>query len=1267
MGHSKSGLLCSLRAATGALAVSLSFSAALGIAERSALAADVCISQAAKDALTACPAGGPSKIGGGKRLKVEVKTVAGADRAKKNLSAPKNPAGSTTTSRPGDDRPNRSDARARPLLVAEIQGLESLFESTPRSAPDRPKLLRRLAEDYVELESAAFRDKIEAETSAAEARRKKDPKRAAALQAEAARADKILTAARSAAIKFYSKLKDEHPKYCETTNAADPTKSAGCADEVLYYLAYEFEQANQLGQARAVYLDLIQRFPKSKYLPNAYLAFGELFFNEAQTDPSKWPLAEQSYNEVIKYPPPDNKVWGYAHYKLGYVAWNRGDFPRAMSEFKKTIEYGAQYPKEPNAAPLAASARRDIVPVYALSGEPRRAFDFFRPLSGDSGGSNEKTFQMLDDLGQSYHDTGHYAEAIQLYEDLITRDRGPRWCRYQGRIAEAVLAITASNKDEIKAALDKALEARNKFVQGDYPEAAKLSCSNTTAGLLAETAMIWHLEAVGSEGFRGTGDRKTMRIAAEIYDQVIRSFNQEEFAKFEFPRIVKEDWPSLSKIKYAMADLLYFNKDWERCGPAFDAVVMEDPKGPLAAESAFTSVLCYRNLYNDRHKDGSNKPPPRALACAPGDTACVSEGEKAKYQPKELTATQRGMINAFNRYFCYITPSASDKDAQEQYAEVAYARGHTFFEAQHWEEAAVALREVALKQSNRDVGLYAAQLYLEALNIMGTNLSPPRASCYDAMEVDVPKFIELYCSGGKEKDNSDQCAVLQRTQRDLEWRKAEVLFKSAEKGGSNRQFEAVGDAYMALWRKYGETSCEKKDPSCKRMEDVLYNASRAFQSARLLAKSIAVKKLLLNPQYNLDKTEPAKKAVYEIGGNYQAIAVYDEAAAYYERFARENPKMEKAAEALQDAVVLRLGLGQEDQAIRDAELFDRSYGSQKPAQSAQIAFAVGAHYAEREDWDNARRRLMAAMGHIDRSASPDVQIQAHAMLGRVFVKINNPSSAVPEYNKVRSAWKDPQAAIKKLDAMGGAEDERLRRQARVLTAVGEAMFFFAEQKRKEVDRILFPEYKGSGTRDDVLKHVRTKVKDWIDKKRPAIQAAEQEYLRVVELQPAPPPRWVIAAGARVGSMWGKFVAEFRAAPIPKEWKGNGMVPGTDLSYADLRGVYYEEIDRASEPQKKQAKAAFETCLRYSVKYMFFDEYSRSCEVWLSKHYPGQYHLIDELRGSPFRSSAGILSRAAPLNLDGSLFQSDPPRSSPPPEAPKSNAGTEAGRDRGDDK
>jgi tetratricopeptide (TPR) repeat protein len=1230
-------VLRALRIVAGAAVV-----AACAIVSSPATAADACLTQGAKDKLAACP-GGKLQVSLGKKPQVSFKSAPQGVNLKKreDLTKPSNPSASQSTAQ-RDERRNRLAPKVRSLLVTEIQGLESLFASTPKNAPDRPKLMRRLAEGYVELESAAFRDKTENAIKADEAKRK-NPKAVAGLRAESAKANKILVAARQAAIKYYTLLKSQYPKWCQSTNASDPAKSTGCTDEVLYYLAYEYEQAQQLDQARKVYFELIQNWPQSKYIPNAYLAFGELFFNEAQGDPSKWGLAEKSYLEVIKYPAPDNKVWGYAHYKLGYVYWNQGDFARAMSEFKKTIEYGTQYSQLPNAAQLAIAARRDIIPVYALAGDPRRAYDFLKPLSGDTGGSVEKTFKMMDDLGQNYLDTGHYPEGIALYQDLMNRDRGPKYCKYQGHITEATLAMKSGNKDMIVSELNKQLDVYLKFDKESHGGDIKLKCANITAGLLTETAMAWHLEAVGSGGVRGTGDKKTMALAAQLYDKVVGNFKQEQFARFEFPRIIKEDWPNVFKIKYAMADLLYFQKDWEKCGPAFDAVVAENPNGPQAPEAAYASVLCYQNIYTEKHKDGSHlKGGGNLPSSAGGKEKDKKAADKAKFLPKDFTESQKGMITAFNRYICYIKPPANDKEAQEQYVEVKYARGRTYFEAQHWEEAALAFRDVALNHADKDVGIYASQLYLESLNVLGSSLDPPRPSCYDDMAQDVPKFIDLYCKGGKEKDNAEQCGILIRIQRDIERLRAENLVKAADKASGPealKQYEQAATAYMDMWKKYGESACEAKQPACERSEEVLYNAAKSFQAARLIAKAIAARKILLDPRYNLNNTQLAKQAVYEIGGNYQAIAVYDEAANWYEKFARENPKMEKAPDALQDAVVLRLGLGQEDQAIKDADLFNKNYGRAKAAQTAQIAFAIGAHYIDREDWGNARKRLQTAMGQIDRNATFDVQVQAHAMMGRVYVQLKNQAQAASEYNKVRGYWRDADAGIKKLDAIGGDQQEKIRRLGKVLTSVGEAYFFFAEQKRKDVEKIKFPEYKGKGDREEVMKHIKTKVADWVKKKRSAIEDTEKEYLKVVNLQPEPPPRWVIASGSRVGQMWSKFVAEFRAAPIPAEWKQKGPVPGIpDLTWEDIRFAYYSELDNASEPQKQQAKGAYKTCLSYSVKYQYFDEYSRTCEVWLSKNYPAEFHLIDEFRGAPSRVNSGLSERPAPLNLDGTAYR-----------------------------
>ena len=250
-------------------------------------------------------------------------------------------------------------------MITEIQGLERLYKRTAKKSPDRPQLTRRLAEGYVELESAAQRDKIAADISAQDAKKKKQD--ASKFRSDAAAADKILAAARKSAIAYYTLMKTDYPDYSKI-------------DEVLYYLAYEYEQGGDLKNARATYFELIQKAPKSAYIPNAYLAFGELFFQEAQGDPSKWELSAAAYKEVIKYPPPNNKVYGYARYKLGYVFWNKGEYANALNEFKKVIEYGDTYGDLPNAKQLQKSARRDTIPVYAVSGDPGKAFNFFKPF-----------------------------------------------------------------------------------------------------------------------------------------------------------------------------------------------------------------------------------------------------------------------------------------------------------------------------------------------------------------------------------------------------------------------------------------------------------------------------------------------------------------------------------------------------------------------------------------------------------------------------------------------------------------------------------------------------------------------------------------------------------------------------------------------------------------------------------------------------------------------------------------------------------------------
>ena len=1184
-----------------------------------------CIPETAYKTINECPSGA-IKSEGRKRAGTSFKSKPPPPTAKPKKDIGPGDLSALDSLAERDTRKGAMKQRARQLLFHEISSTEDLYKETPKGTNEHQQLILRLAEAYAELEQAAVRERITKDIQIQDLKRKKGSEATISkLRQEITKAKAVEKTARGKAIGYYARMSKWYSKYSKI-------------DEVLYYLAYEYEQAGDMKKARDTYQQLVKVAPTSEYVPAAYLAFGELFFQEATADPGKWAFAESFYKKVLEYPAPKNKFWGYAAYKLGYVYWNQGIYDRALEQFKEVIKFGEIHSKLPNAEQLAKQARNDIVPVYAASQGPERAYNYFKPLSGDKGGSDVKTIDMMRDLGFAYLDTGHYPEAIGLYRQLMSRDKGEQWCTYQSQITRAVQASKSGDKESIIRELDAQVAARKTFESMSVPDKVKLACDNDTAGLLSETAMSWHLEAVGTGGVRGTGDEKTMDLAADVYKRVVENFTAEDFAKYEFPNIVKEDWPTIYKVKYAMADLLYFRQRWEECGPAFDAVVDADPKGPDAAEAAYASVLCYQKMYDQIHKGESDR---KGKGLGPKGASEEdrkgTKGEWEKFKPKDFSEMQKGMVTAFNRYVCYITPGKDDKEAQEQYIEVKYARARIYFESQHWEEAALGFRDIALNYPDHDAGIFAAQLYLESVNVLGSKTEPLRPTCFEDMAADVPQFIQNFCQGEDAEINKDQCELLTRIEFDVKrlaaQKKVELADSQADKGNYKEaldNYKAGGDSYLALWKGYceGPKSRGEEVKQCETAHEIVYNMARAYQAGRLLAKSISARKILLDPRYGMQDTDLAHKAIYEIGGNYQAIAMYDKAAEYFERYAETvGYKGDESVEALSDAVVLRLGLGDETKALDNAKTFRGKFGGRKPEEAAQIAFAIAAHYGDKNDWNEARKALLGqAMTLIDRGATLDVRMQAHALLGRSYDKLKTAPSAAKEYATVVALWKDPVKAVELIKKTGGD-----REVGRALEAVGEALFYGAEQAKLKVDAYEFPEYKGQKDKDGISKHIGTKVKDWYTKKKDMISTASLEYKKIIDLQPVPPPRWVIAAGSQVGAMWGKFVADFRSAPIPKEWEKD----------YEIRTAYYGALDDASEPFKQQAKGAFVVCMAYTVEHQYFDQFSRACEEWLAENYKSDFHLIDEFRGSPNKVNNPLDEQPQPLNLGGEPFVAAP--------------------------
>lgn len=204
---------------------------------------------------------------------------------------------------------------------------------------------------------------------------------------------------------------------------------AQAEDAVLYAEALRAERAGEMDKARRGYLQVVMKYPQSSFVPLAYFAFGEMFFRESEKDPSRLELAQQSYMEVVKYPPAENVALGAAHFRLAEVFRKKGDLQRALSEEKKVLELHTNQPKAECSASLAEPARGMLVTTYVEVGRPEVAYEFFRRSSGDPPGESTHALSMIAALAELYFEKNGAEHAITALLGASADRYGQGFCR----------------------------------------------------------------------------------------------------------------------------------------------------------------------------------------------------------------------------------------------------------------------------------------------------------------------------------------------------------------------------------------------------------------------------------------------------------------------------------------------------------------------------------------------------------------------------------------------------------------------------------------------------------------------------------------------------------------------------------------------------------------------------------------------------------------------------------------------------------------------
>jgi hypothetical protein len=345
----------------------------------------------------------------------------------------------------------------------------------------------------------------------------------------------------------------------------------------------------------------------------------------------------------------------------------------------------------------------------------------------------------------------------------------------------------------------------------------------------------------------------------------------------------------------------------------------------------------------------------------------------------------------------------------------------------------------------------------------------------------------------------------------------------------------------------------------------------------------------------------------------QKVAEYGAAAELFELCAQRFAAASGADVALSDAIVLRLALGQREQALADVETYLRTYGARNPAFSASVVLAAALSHAEHEEWARSLDVLSRHAGVLQ-NGPIDLQLAAHVAKGRALLHGPKPALAYEELAAARALYAGGATLEAELAKAWPADTEgqRARRLAKALNAAGDALVLLADREQAtRVATLRPPVYTGPRSEGALQAHLATKVPAWMEKRARALADLDAAYLAVVDMRPMPPPRAVIAAAGAVAGMWSDYADDLaRVVPLDAYpvTVPRGAPPDTPT-----RAIVTAAIAQVRAPiVQRRVMPAMKKCVEFAVKYQYWDERARTCEAWLAKNDADHFHAASEL-------------------------------------------------------
>ena len=981
-------------------------------------------------------------------------------------------------------------------------------------------------------------------------------------------------------------------------------------DMALFYYGYTLQGGKYMKEARAVYDKLLKNYPNSKYVPEAHLAFADYYFEAGQLDD-----AEARYKMVLKFP--KSSAYWYAMYKMGWIHLNKQRFQEALETFFQVAQATKNDKKQ---EVLNRASKKDFVRAYAEIGKADQAFNAFKRVDQNF------AFDMEAILADLYLEQGKSDKAIFTYRDLMKRaPTNKNVCLWQYNVAHASLSMVGANNGdkvteiELLVKLYGALKGKKVM-----PAAEAQECHDNAAAMSGELARAYHSESAK------TKNPETLAYAEKLYKVYLEVFPDAEdyaqtqyfYAELIWSRAENEKNPRLQ------------TELWENAAVAFtDVVKTGKVDAKIMKESAYAAVLGWKNALNvdPRVKQQVADEDPK--------------NADKKQEPLPIPEREQKMLAAFDIYIKYIKDPKDD-----ELVGMKFMKANIYRRYNHFDEALPIFQDILDHHRQHETAEYSANLLLDTYNRQGK--FDELIALADKLDADKP-FLE-----GKDDLKERILSIKAKSLRD----KAQQLEKIATETKDYAKYIACGLAYQDIYN---------RNPEDPKNDEVLYNAGVCFEEGKSIGAAIGTFNTL---QKYYPNSKITARAVARLGKAYGDIAFYDRASDKLEEYAKKYAGEKDAHDAMNDAVLYRKGIGDDQKAIDDTKYFIKTFGTKNAQDAANASFSLTSIYEKGADKDQVIKHLNEYIHTFGEKGGADKLVIAYAKIGQILweqscpvkqldgacVKISRERATASKQTKKKKGKEvyvaplqcGPDSKIKltvvkrddrklheALAAFSSAQKEFEKKAGKTGGDEGGARYYYGIAKFAEADveyekylDIKFPTNLNFGDGAPEHKAIKEKAQkrfnDWLEGKTKSSVAAATKYAKVLEIKDAANS---IAAAARLGQISQEFSDQLFTAEIPKEVRASQMIEGYDLAQ-DKVDAYCDALTTAAEPLAAKSLEAFGACLSKSTELGWFSDWSKLCEHELGQIKPEEFPTAAELHGDP-NSVSPVIAVEPPAKID----------------------------------